>query len=56
MGLAPIGLLGWEEDRGLGFAAGLSVSFYAAALAGTWLCDRRFERGPLELLMRRWTG
>lgn len=55
-GLAPIGLLGFDEGRSLGLALSLAAGFYAAALLGATLWCGRFQRGPVELLMRRWTG
>lgn len=56
-GLAPLGRFGPADGSAtLVFSLAASGAFYAAALGFVRAWRRRFERGPLESLMRRWAG
>ena len=52
-GMGALKLFGFSENRTLAVSLACSAAFYAAALAFAWFWRRRYERGPLEALMRR---
>ena len=44
------------ENQSLPFAVAASAAFYAFAVAFAVLWRKRFDRGPLEWVMRKWSG
>lgn len=56
VGMGALECLERLEGQSLAFAAASATAFYACALAGSWLWRRKFERGPVEALMRRVCG
>ena len=52
-GMCALELSGLSEGSTIGFSLTCSAVFYATALTFAWLWRGRFERGPLESLMRR---
>ena len=56
VGMAVLDSLGRLDDQTLGWAVLTSLVFCAAAVVGSWAWRRRFDRGPLEALMRRIAG
>ncbi|MCA9000398.1 MAG: DUF418 domain-containing protein [Planctomycetes bacterium] len=55
LGLGLLEELGRLEHQSLPFAVGSSVTFYLCAMGFSWLWLRRFRRGPLEALMRKFS-
>ena len=53
LGLGVLEAIGFLEGQTLPFAVATSVGFYALAVTGAGLWTKRFERGPLEWLMRK---
>ena len=56
LGLGVLDAIGRIEGQTLPFAVAASVVFYAVAVASAFLWTRRFQRGPLEWVMRRLTA
>ena len=56
LGMGVLEAFGRLEDQTLSFAVAASVAFYAAAVAFAVVWTKRFDRGPLEWVMRRLAG
>lgn len=56
LGLGVLEVLGRLENQSLSFAVFASVAFYAVAVVFSVLWTKRFKRGPLEWILRRWSG
>ena len=56
VGMVVLDSFGRLEDQTLGWAVLTSLVFSAAAIVSSWAWRRRFDRGPLEVLMRRVAG
>ena len=56
IGMGTLEAFGRLEDQTLEWAVGTSLIFSATAILFSWLWRRRFDRGPLEALMRRVAG
>jgi uncharacterized protein len=56
VGMGVLDEIGRLEDQSLTWAVGTGLLFSAVAILGSWAWRRRFDRGPLEWLMRRVAG
>ena len=56
LGMGALEAAGRLEDQPLWFAVAASVAFYALAVAFAACWTRRFDRGPLEWVMRKLAG
>lgn len=56
IGMGALSAVGRLENQSLPFAVTASVAFYAIAVAFAVLWRKRFDRGPLEWVMRKWSG
>ena len=56
VGMVALDVMGRLEDQTLAWAVLTSLVFCTAAIVGSWMWRRRFDRGPLEALMRRVAG
>ncbi len=56
IGMGGLSAVGRLENQSLPFAAAASAAFYALAVAFAVLWRKRFDRGPLEWIMRKWSG
>ena len=56
LGLGGLELIGRLEGQTLPFAVVASFAFYAVAVTFSVLWTKRFKRGPLEWLLRWWSG
>ena len=56
IGMGALSAVGRLENQSLPFAVAASVAFYALAVAFAVLWRKRFDRGPLEWVMRKWSG
>lgn len=55
-GLGVLDALGRLEGQTLPFAVAAAAAFFALAAAGAALWTKRFERGPLEWVMRKFAA
>ena len=56
IGMGALSAVGRLENQSLPFAVAASAAFYAFAVAFAVLWRKRFDRGPLEWVMRKWSG
>lgn len=56
IGMGALSAVGRLENQSLPFAVAASAAFYAIAVAFAVLWRKRFDRGPLEWVMRKWSG
>ncbi|MCP4226483.1 MAG: DUF418 domain-containing protein [Actinomycetia bacterium] len=56
IGMGILDALDRLEDQTLAWAVITSFTFSAAAIAFSWAWRRRYQRGPLEWVMRRVAG
>ncbi len=56
VGMVALDAFGRLEDQTLSWSLLTSLVFCAAAIVGSWAWRRRFDRGPLESVMRRVVG
>lgn len=56
IGMGALSAVGRLENQSLPFAIAASAAFYALAVAFAVLWRKRFDRGPLEWVMRKWSG
>jgi len=56
VGMVLLDVFGRLDDQTLGWAVLTSLTFCGAAIVCSWAWRRRFDRGPLEALMRRLAG
>lgn len=56
VGMGILEAMGRLENESLAWAVGTSIVFSVIAIAFSWLWRRRYDRGPLEWVMRRVAG
>jgi uncharacterized membrane protein YeiB len=56
IGIGGLLAIGWLDNRTLADALIYTVSFFAACAIFSYFWLRKFKRGPMEALMRKWSG